>query len=71
MKSWMEVGRMSGSFILKSAQQKEALHRICCSSPCSRLLPDCASNPLAGPAGRQSIYHELRLKLYYLLIINS
>ncbi|CAA7407018.1 unnamed protein product [Spirodela intermedia] len=25
------------SFILRSAQQEEALHRIC---PCSRLLPD-------------------------------
>ncbi|CAA6655927.1 unnamed protein product [Spirodela intermedia] len=25
------------SFILKSAQQEEALHHIC---PCSRLLPD-------------------------------
>ncbi|CAA7409014.1 unnamed protein product [Spirodela intermedia] len=23
------------------------------SSPCSRLLPDCASDPLAGPAGRK------------------
>ncbi|CAA7392279.1 unnamed protein product [Spirodela intermedia] len=27
-RSWMEVGRMSGSFILGSAQQEEALHRI-------------------------------------------
>ncbi|CAB1184484.1 unnamed protein product [Spirodela intermedia] len=27
-RSWMEVGRMSGSFILRSAQQEEALHRI-------------------------------------------
>ncbi|CAA6675201.1 unnamed protein product [Spirodela intermedia] len=35
-RSWMEVGRMSGSFILRSAQQEEALHRI-------------ASDPLAGP----------------------
>ncbi|CAA6674589.1 unnamed protein product [Spirodela intermedia] len=26
--SWMEVGRMLGNFILKFAQQKEALHRI-------------------------------------------
>ncbi|CAA6664879.1 unnamed protein product [Spirodela intermedia] len=41
-RSWMEVGRVLGSFILKSAQQEEALHRIC-------LLPDYASDPLAGP----------------------
>ncbi|CAA7396107.1 unnamed protein product [Spirodela intermedia] len=27
-RSWMEVGRVSGSFILRSAQQEEALHRI-------------------------------------------
>ncbi|CAA7399498.1 unnamed protein product [Spirodela intermedia] len=27
-KSWMEVGRMSGIFIFRSAQQEEALHRI-------------------------------------------
>ncbi|CAA7389787.1 unnamed protein product [Spirodela intermedia] len=27
-RSWMEVGRMSRSFILRSAQQEEALHRI-------------------------------------------
>ncbi|CAA6664147.1 unnamed protein product [Spirodela intermedia] len=27
-RSWMEVGRMLGSFILRSAQQEEALHRI-------------------------------------------
>ncbi|CAA7394617.1 unnamed protein product [Spirodela intermedia] len=27
-RSWMEVGRVLGSFILKSAQQEEALHRI-------------------------------------------
>ncbi|CAA7406814.1 unnamed protein product [Spirodela intermedia] len=26
--SWMEVGRVLGSFILRSAQQEEALHRI-------------------------------------------
>ncbi|CAA6674639.1 unnamed protein product [Spirodela intermedia] len=25
------------------------------SSPCSRLLPDCASDPLAGPAGRRRV----------------
>ncbi|CAA7394552.1 unnamed protein product [Spirodela intermedia] len=28
------------SFILRSAQQEEALHRICRLSPCSQLLPD-------------------------------
>ncbi|CAA7393172.1 unnamed protein product [Spirodela intermedia] len=27
-KDWMEVGRVLGSFILRSAQQEEALHRI-------------------------------------------
>ncbi|CAA6674693.1 unnamed protein product [Spirodela intermedia] len=27
-RSWMEVGHVSGSFILRSAQQEEALHRI-------------------------------------------
>ncbi|CAA7392223.1 unnamed protein product [Spirodela intermedia] len=27
-RSWMEVGRMSRSFILRSAQQEETLHRI-------------------------------------------
>ncbi|CAB1184479.1 unnamed protein product [Spirodela intermedia] len=27
-RSWMEVGRVLGSFILRSAQQEEALHRI-------------------------------------------
>ncbi|CAA6665059.1 unnamed protein product [Spirodela intermedia] len=32
-RSWMEVGRVSGSFILRSAQQEEALHRICSFSP--------------------------------------
>ncbi|CAA7409171.1 unnamed protein product [Spirodela intermedia] len=26
--SWMEVGRILGSFILRSTQQEEALHRI-------------------------------------------
>ncbi|CAA6675894.1 unnamed protein product [Spirodela intermedia] len=63
MKSWMEVGRVSGSFILRSAQHEEALHRICGAhvplsvqaKPLEPLLaatPDCASDPLAGPAGR-------------------
>ncbi|CAA6658538.1 unnamed protein product [Spirodela intermedia] len=28
-RSWMEVGHVLESFILRSAQQKEALHRIC------------------------------------------
>ncbi|CAA6674051.1 unnamed protein product [Spirodela intermedia] len=49
-RSWMEVGRVLGSFILRSAQQEEALHRIC--KPLEPLLattPDCASDPLAGP----------------------
>ncbi|CAA7403214.1 unnamed protein product [Spirodela intermedia] len=27
-RSWMEVGHMSGSFILRPTQQEEALHRI-------------------------------------------
>ncbi|CAA6675330.1 unnamed protein product [Spirodela intermedia] len=27
-RSWMEVVRVSGSFILRSAQQEKALHRI-------------------------------------------
>ncbi|CAA6661170.1 unnamed protein product [Spirodela intermedia] len=27
-RSWMEVGHVSGSFILRSAQQDEALHHI-------------------------------------------
>ncbi|CAA7405458.1 unnamed protein product [Spirodela intermedia] len=28
IRSWMEVGRMLGSFILRSTQQEEALHHI-------------------------------------------
>ncbi|CAA6664129.1 unnamed protein product [Spirodela intermedia] len=61
MTSWMEVGHVSRSFILRSAQQEEALHRICSthvppsvhsrSNPYSHLCPDYTSNPLAGPAG--------------------
>ncbi|CAA6674102.1 unnamed protein product [Spirodela intermedia] len=57
--SWMEVGHMSRSFILRSAQQEEALHRIYCSSPCSWLLPNCASNPLAGPTSHLLLLHGL------------
>ncbi|CAA6674539.1 unnamed protein product [Spirodela intermedia] len=60
MKNWMEVGHMLRNFILKSAQQEEALHRIRRSSPYSQLLHDYASDPLAGPIVRELI--EIRLK---------
>ncbi|CAA7405105.1 unnamed protein product [Spirodela intermedia] len=70
-RSWMEVRHVLGSFILRSAQQEEALHRICPFSrvydhslphsrlataarvPARGLLPDYASDPLAGTVGRR------------------
>ncbi|CAA6675757.1 unnamed protein product [Spirodela intermedia] len=49
-RSWMEVGHVSGASSSGPRNKRRLfIASTSRSSPCSRLLPDCASDPLAGP----------------------